>query len=158
MNGNEGNGAHGDFSALRLALEEEKDRHLRTLADFDNYRRRVERDAQSASARGKKELVADLLEVLDNLERAMGQAREAGTRQGLEMVYRQFTETLCRHGLEPVESLGGPYNPAEHEGIGYVENHCFPPGHVAEVLSRGYRFGGELLRPAAVRVASKAGE
>lgn len=158
MNRNEGHGAQGDLPALRLALEEEKDRHLRTLADFDNYRKRVERDARYVSARGKKELAADLLEALDNLERALGQAREPGTRQGLEMVYRQFTETLCRHGLEPVESLGGPFNPAEHEGIGYVEDNRFPPGHVAEVLSRGYRFGGELLRPATVRVALKAGD
>ncbi|MHB8916724.1 MAG: nucleotide exchange factor GrpE [Desulfocucumaceae bacterium] len=153
MNQNERDAAQGDISSLRRELEEEKDRHLRTLADFDNYRKRVERDSLSSSARGKKELIGDLLGVLDGLEMAIGQMRDEKARQGLEMVHRQFTGTLSRHGLEPVESLGMPFDPDCHEGIGYVEDGRCPPGHVAQELCRGYRFGGDLLRPATVRVA-----
>lgn len=153
MNGNEGPGAQGDLPALRQALEEEKNRHLRTLADFDNYRKRVERDALSVSARGKRDLIRDLLAVLDNMDLAVVQVLDPETRQGLEMVRRQLAETLCRHGLEPLESLGRPFDPDEHEGIGYIEDDQLPPGLVARELSRGYRFGGDLLRPATVMVA-----
>lgn len=142
-----------NISSLRKELDDEKNRHLRTLADFDNYRKRVERDIESSSARGKKELLKDLLAVLDNLERALAQIKDDRYRQGLEMVYQQFLALLRVHGLETVDSLGKPFDPREHEGIGYLENAGLPHGHVAEELARGYRFGRELLRPARVRVS-----
>lgn len=145
----------GDVSALRRELDEEKNRHLRTLADFDNFRKRVERDSLSSSARGKKELIGDLLGVLDGLEKAVGLMRDEKARQGLEMVHRQFAGILRRHGLEPIESLGRPFDPDCHEGIGFVEDGRCPPGYVAQELCRGYRFGGDLLRPASVRVAKE---
>ena len=151
--GTQERGAQGDGDTLRRALEEEKNRHLRTLADFDNYRKRVEREAQSNAVQGKKELVAELLPVLDNLERAVGQAPDEKMSRGLGMVCRQFMDLLQKHGLEPVECLGLPFNPEEHEGIGYVAGTGHPAGHVAQELCRGYRFGRELLRPATVRVA-----
>lgn len=146
-------GAQGNKDTLRQALDEEKNRHLRTLADFDNYRKRVEREVRGSANRGKKELVVDLLPVLDNLERALDQVPGDETRHGLTLVYRQLMEVLRKHGLEPVECLGRPFNPEEHEGIGYVAGTGHRPGHVAEELRRGYRFGKELLRPATVRVA-----
>lgn len=146
--------AQGDPKALRRALEEERSRHLRTLADFDNYRRRVDRDARSTAEAGKKALAGDLLAVLDSMERAFGQVKDPGMLPGMQMVFRQFCEVLIQHGLEPVESVGTPFNPEEHEGIGFVENSGYPAGHVAEELRRGFRFRGELLRPATVRVAS----
>lgn len=138
---------------LRQELEEEQNRHLRTLADFDNYRKRVEREARSSADRGKKELLAELLPVLDNLERALGLVSDEKTRQGLKLIYRQLLEAMQKHGLKPMETLGKPFDPEEHEGIGYVTGTGYRPGHVAEELRRGYRFGEELLRPAAVRVA-----
>ena len=144
----------GCSQTLHRELEDEKKRHLRTLADFENFRKRVERDAGQASLQGKKELAGDLLTVLDSLERALDQVRDEMLSQGLGLVYREFAGILSRHGLEPVESVGQPFNPHEHEGAGYVEGTVFPPGHVAQELRRGYRFGGELLRPATVRVAT----
>jgi molecular chaperone GrpE len=98
-------------STLKQELDDEKNRHLRTLADFDNYRKRVERDIESSSTRGKKDLIKDLLAVLDNLERALAQITEERYRQGLEMVYQQFLSLLRQHGLETVESLGKPFDP-----------------------------------------------
>lgn len=144
-----------DTNTLHQALEEEKNRHLRTLADFDNYRKRVEREARGYADRGKKELTAGMLPVLDNLERALAQLPDERTRQGLAMVYRQLVDALEKHGLEQLESLGLPFNPEEHEGIGYVSGTGYPLGHVAEEMRRGYRFGKELLRPATVRVAAR---
>lgn len=142
-----------EVSALRKELEDEKNRHLRTLADFDNYRKRVERDVESGSARGKKELIKDLLAVLDNLERALAQIRDEKVRQGLQLVYQQLFDLLRQHGLKPLESVGKPFDPVEHEGVGYIEGTDCLPGHVAEELCRGYRFGRDLLRPAMVRVS-----
>ncbi len=139
--------------SLKKELDDERNRHLRTLADFDNYRKRVLREIESGSARGKKELLKDLLAVLDNLERALEQIGDERYRRGLEMVYRQFSTLLRQHGLEAVDSLGKPFDPCEHEGIGYMENAALPQGHVAEELTRGYRFGRELLRPARVIVS-----
>lgn len=139
--------------SLKKELDDERNRHLRTLADFDNYRKRVEREIESGSARGKKELLKDLLAVLDNLERALEQIADDRYRHGLEMVYRQFSTLLRQHGLEAVDSLGKPFDPGEHEGVGYLENAALPRGYVAEELTRGYRFGSELLRPARVRVS-----
>lgn len=152
MNRN-GIGQKDHFSSVKQELDDEKNRHLRTLADFDNYRKRVERDIESSSTRGKKELIKDLLAVLDNLERAVVQIKDDTYRQGLEMVYHQFLDLLRQHGLETVDSLGKPFDPCEHEGIGYMENAGFPQGYVAEELTKGYRFGHDLLRPARVRVA-----
>ena len=153
MNRNGSGGQDDLITALQKELDAEKNRHLRTLADFDNYRKRVERDMEASSARGKKELIKDLLAVLDNLERALAQIADERYRQGLEMVYRQFADLLRQHGLEAVDSLGKEFDPSEHEGIGYLENSGFPQGHVAEELTRGYRFGRDLLRPARVRVS-----
>jgi len=147
--------AQSDTNSLHQALEEEKNRHLRTLADFDNYRKRVEREARGYADRGKKELAMEMLPVLDNLERALAQLPDEKTHRGLAMVYRQFVDALEKHGLEQLHSLGLPFNPEEHEGIGYVSGTGHFPGHVAEEMRRGYRFGKELLRPATVRVAAR---
>ncbi|ACV62839.1 GrpE protein [Desulfofarcimen acetoxidans DSM 771] len=138
---------------LQHELEEEKNRHLRTLADFDNYRKRMERERDSISLSGKKQVIKDLLPALDNLERAMGQVQEDSVKQGLVMVRQQFFDILKQHGLELIECKGQIFNPAEHEGVGFIEDEHCPPGHVAEELLSGYRLGQELLRPAAVRVA-----
>ncbi len=149
--------AMDETNALRRELAEEKNRHLRTLADFDNYRKRVEREAEASSIRGKKELVRDLLSVLDIIEKVPAQVQDEKIRQGLLLVQRQFRDTLGRHGLERVESLGRPFDPSGHEGIGYIQSNTCPPGHVAEELSPGYRFGGDLLRPARVLVVKGNG-
>lgn len=148
-----GNSEQINILSLKKELDDERNRHLRTLADFDNYRKRVEREMESSSTRGKKELLKDLLAVLDNLERALAQIGEDRYRRGLDMVYRQFSELLRQHGLEAVDSLGKPFDPWEHEGIGYMENAALPLGFVAQELTRGYRFGRELLRPARVIVS-----
>lgn len=153
MNRNETVKGIDDTSSLKKELDDEKNRHLRTLADFDNYRKRVERDIESCSARGKKELIKDLLAVLDNLELALPQIADARYRQGVEMIYQQFAGLLRQHGLERLDSVGQPFDPYQHEAIGYLENSGLPLGFVAQELTRGYLFGEDLLRPARVRVS-----
>ncbi len=153
MNRNGTDGRVDDILSLKKELDHEKSRHLRTLADFDNYRKRVERDIQACANSGKKELVKDLLAVLDNFERAIQQVADTRYRQGVEMIYQQMTGLLGKHGLEKLDSLGRAFDPHEHEAAGYLENSGLPLGVVAQELAAGYRFGGDLLRPARVRVS-----
>jgi molecular chaperone GrpE len=140
---------------LAQELENEKNRHLRTLADFDNYRKRVERDAQIRNTAAKKALLVDLLDLLDHVEQARRQPLGAQTAEGLDLIHRQFVNLLEKHGVIPIECLGAPFNPAEQEGVSYLETTAYPEGCVAEEVRRGYRFGGEILRPARVLVAKQ---
>lgn len=139
-------------------LEEEKNRHLRTLADFDNYRKRTERDAEAKLNRAKKEILLDLLVFLDYFDQARKQVQEPAAATGLDIMARQFNEFLDKHGVRPVECLGQPFDPEEHEGIGYLETGRCPEGCVAEEVCTGYRLGDTLLKPAQVMVARKPAE
>lgn len=145
---------------LRRDLEEEKKRHLRTRADFDNYRRRVEREAEASRLRGRKEVIIDLLTFLDYFEQAQKQVQDPAAARGLEIMARQFNDLLHKHGVRPVECLGLPFDPEEQEGIGYIETEECPQGCVAEEICTGYKLGEDLIKPAQVLVARKpsAGE
>jgi molecular chaperone GrpE len=143
---------------LNRDLEEEKNRHLRTLADFDNYRKRTERDAEAKINRAKKEILLDLLVFLDYFDQARKQVQEPAAATGLDIMARQFNEFLNKHGVRPVECLGQPFDPEEHEGIGYIETGQCPEGCVAEEICTGYRLGDTLLKPAQVMVARKPAE
>lgn len=143
---------------LGHGLEEEKNRHLRTLADFDNYRKRTERDAEAKLNRAKKEILLDLLVFLDYFDQARKQVQEPAAATGLDIMARQFNEFLYKHGVRPVECLGQPFDPEEHEGIGYLETGQCPEGCVAEEICTGYRLGDTLLKPAQVMVARKPAE
>ena len=144
-----------DIEELKRELEEEKNRHLRTLADFDNYRKRVERDAERRNSEAKRALLLDLLVLHNQLEPSLKQVRDDSVARGLRLIYQQFIEMLARNGVVPYVSLGQPFNPEEQEGLGYVETVEFPEGYVAEELSRGFKMGDEILQPARVRVAKR---
>jgi molecular chaperone GrpE len=140
---------------LKEELRREHEINLRTLADFENYRRRVERERASVAQEGKREMVLSLLDVLDDFERALEHMDEApaSVSVGLSAIYRRLAGLLESQGVIPFESVGQPFDPALHEAVGSVESHEQEPGAVLDELSRGYRWGEELLRPARVRVA-----
>lgn len=146
-----------EIKILRQELADEKNRHLRTLADFDNYRRRVERTAQEMSMQEKKALLLDLLALFDDFEQARKHINDAQTAEGLNLIYRRFLELLKNHGVTPIECLGRPFDPAEQEGVAYVETADCPEGCVAGEICRGFKFGEEILRPAKVLVARRPG-
>lgn len=154
-------GQNGDpyleIEKLQRELEEEKKRHLRTRADLENYRRRVEREAENRRIQAKKELLLDLVAFLDYFEQAKKQVTDPAAGEGLQIMARQLSELLHKHGVRPVECLGRPYDPEEQEGIGYLETDLCPDGCVAEEVCTGYRLGEHLLRPAQVMVARKPG-
>ncbi len=140
---------------LQVELADEKNRHLRTRADFDNYRKRIVREMETSRLQIKKEILVDLLTFLDYFEQACKQLRDPAAAEGLEIMARQFNELLQKHGVKPVECIGLPFDPEAQEGIGYVETEECPEGCVAEEICSGYMLGDILLKPAQVMVAKK---
>ena len=140
---------------LKEDLRREHEIYLRNLADFDNYRRRVERERASVAQAGKREMVLSLLDVLDDFERALEHIDEApdSVSAGLVAIHRRLAGLLEAQGVTPFESVGQPFDPALHEAVGSVESDEQQSGAVLDELRRGYRWGEELLRPARVRVA-----
>jgi molecular chaperone GrpE len=150
-------------TVARLEQEsaESREKYLRALADFENYRRRVQQDISCARRSGREQLMLDMLPVLDNLERALA-ASEPGTgndsiRKGVELIHRQLAEALARHGLESFSCLGKPFDPREAEAVSFVESDNHDPDTVVEEVCKGYRCEERVLRPSRVVVARATG-
>lgn len=139
-----------------------KDQLLRTAADFDNFRKRSRREAEDALASGKESILKDLLPVFDNLERAVTHSDSATDLasfvSGIDMVLKQFVDTLKRTGIERVATKGCAFDPTVHEAIQQLETNEVPAGAVAAEVQAGYRFAGKLIRPALVVVAKPKAE
>ena len=150
--------AENPVEALRGELAAEKDRNIRLLADFDNFRRRVTREKNETYQRATEAAIAEFLPVLDNFDRAIAQAPASGDpfADGMRMVYGQFSDVLAKAGLTPIAAMGEPFNPAIHEAIAYQPSPDAPEGHVIYEAKRGYRMGDRVVRPASVIVSSGA--
>lgn len=137
-----------------------KDQLLRTLADFDNYRKRSKRDEQDAKHRGREDVLRELLPVFDNLERAATYARTGADAkaiaEGVVMVLKLFEDTVSRLGGQRLRPVGQPFDPNVHEAIQQVESAEHAAGIVALELVPGYQLGERLLRPAMVAVSKGA--
>jgi molecular chaperone GrpE len=132
------------------------DRLLRLTAEFDNYRKRTERERREWSDAAAADVIRDVLPALDDLERALAasaaQAAAAPLRDGVELIRRQLLETLKRRGVEPLDVVGAPFDPEWHEAIASEPANGRPDGEIIEEIRRGYRMGPRLLRPAMVKV------
>ncbi|MDO9017884.1 MAG: nucleotide exchange factor GrpE [Deltaproteobacteria bacterium] len=137
-----------------------KDQLLRTLADFDNYRKRSKRDEQDAKHRGREDVLRELLPVFDNLERAATYAKTGADSkaiaEGVVMVLKLFDDTIGRLGGQRLKAVGQPFDPNVHEAIQQVESDEHAAGIVAIELVPGYQLGERLLRPAMVAVSKGA--
>ena len=147
--------ASAEIERLKDELRREHDLYLRALADFDNYRRRTERDNTVAARSGKREIILSLLAVLDGFDRALQHLEHApsSVSEGLQALHRQFIGLLQAQGINPMQAVGEQFNPELHEAIGTVQSNEVQSGAVAEEVQRGYRWGNDVLRPALVRVA-----
>ena len=156
-----------DISEMLADVERERDEYLalaqRTKADFENYRKRLDRQATEAELRGRAELARRLLPVLDNLERALAAAQPidrdtapSHIAEGVRLVYEEFAGVLRAAGVESFEPTGEPFDPHEHEAMmtRAAEAHD-EDGRVLEVLEKGYRLNGQVLRPARVVVGEQ---
>jgi molecular chaperone GrpE len=140
---------------LRAELQQERDRYLRTRADFENYRRRVERDRDVAARRAKRELLEALVDLADGFERALTHVDESpdAVAAGLHGMQRHLSSLLDAEGVKAFESVGRPFDPTRHEAMAMVRDGGGVPGTVVDETGRGYLWNDELLRPARVRVA-----
>ena len=131
-----------------------QDRYMRTLADFENYRKRAEREKDDFRKFAITNLLRDLLPVLDNFDRALDHAEEGDDfHKGVLLIYKQLWDVLQRYGLKPIEEVGVRFNPNLHEAVIREEDPSVPSHTVTAVLQKGYFLHDRLLRPALVKVA-----
>jgi molecular chaperone GrpE len=150
-----------DLDTLLADANKERDEYLelakRTKADFENYRKRVAADVQAAEMRGKVSVTREVIDAVDNLERALeaadGEDGE-GLASGVEMVLGGLKETLKRHGVEAVDPEGEKFDPNRHEALSTQPVEGTESGTVVEVLQKGYLLGEQLIRPARVVVSA----
>jgi molecular chaperone GrpE len=144
------------LQAAEKERDELKDQLLRARAEFDNYRKRTARENERIRKTAAESLVRDLLPVIDHLELALNHADQASQAvvQGVEMVARQFSEVLSRHGVEPILAAGEPFDPNVHEAMMQRPDDEAEANTVLEEFQRGYRMGDLVLRPSKVVVCS----
>jgi len=145
----------GEIEKLRDDLSAERDRYLRMMADFKNYRRRSERDGNKIAEESKKEIMLSLLGIIDDMEKALQQGNDAGQSfvKGVQIIQQKFLALLETHGVFPFESVGTPFDHNRHEAVAMVNHEGSEPGIVVDELRRGYLWNNALLRTAQVRVA-----
>jgi molecular chaperone GrpE len=152
-----------DLQAQVDTLTQEKaalyDQLLRRQAEFENYRRRIDREKVESYARARGEVLLELLPVVDNFERALSSLEKsetdaAGLRHGIELIHKQFKDALTKFGLEPVESVGQVFDPHLHEAVTIEPTDEHEENTIIEEFQRGYKLGEKLLRPAKVKVAA----
>jgi len=142
---------------LEAEVQQTKDRWLRALADLENYKKRTKREVDEASLAAVQKLLPAFLPTMDNLERALevsgpGSSVDQLVR-GIQMVRDEFMTALRKHGIEPVPSVGVPFDPTIHDALQQVDSPDHAPGVVVREFERGYRLGERLIRPARVIIA-----
>jgi molecular chaperone GrpE len=151
-----------EFSALEdkaKKSDEYYDRILRLQADFDNYKKRQDKEKIEFVKYANEEIMAEILNIIDDFERAV----EAGKTKhdfdvlykGIEMIHKDFKEFLKQKGLKEIEAEGKPFNPHEHEAMMQEETDKHPEDYVVEEFQKGYTFNGRVIRPSKVKVAKK---
>ena len=149
-------------SALEAERDEMKDRWVRTAAEFENWKKRARKEKDDAVATARESVLRDMLEIVDNLERATGAQGKpdnavvdpAAVLKGVNLVLRLFQQKLERYDVKPFQAAGQPFDPRQHEAVSRIESADVPSGSVAAELQKGYRLGERLLRPALVSVST----
>lgn len=155
-NGAESNGSLDDVAAeLKRERDELHDKWVRGAAEFENYRRRTERERRELSEAASADLIRDLLPIVDDFERALSSSRDPQDPlyRGVELIYKQLLDAIRRRGVEPFPSLGEQFDPSWHEAVAQEPADGHRDGEITAELRRGYRIGSRLLRPAQVKVA-----
>lgn len=135
----------------KRAFAELNDQFLRLAADFENFKRRTSKERESVVALANERFVIDLLEVVDNFDRAL-KSDDSHLREGLEQIRQLLNTQLQRHGITPIDSLNKPFNPMEHEAIAHVPS-GEPEGTIIDEVTRGYRMNEKVIRHAKVAVS-----
>ena len=151
--------AASETEKLKAERDALLDRLARLQAEFDNARKRAVREQQEFREFAAADVIKNFLPILDSFERALkagGDSNSNDFRNGIELIYRQFQDALQKIGVQPIVSVGQPFDPRVHEAVEMVDTTEVPDHHVLDELQRGYKYKERLLRPAMVRVARNA--
>lgn len=144
-----------EIEALKTELEAKNDLLLRTAAEFDNYKKRTEREKMTVAEFAKAGLIKQLLPILDNVERASAADKESPDYiKGIEMIVKQFEALAAGIGIVEVAAAGDTFNPETAEAVMHIEDESLGENVIAEVLQKGYKIGETVIRPAMVKVAN----
>ncbi len=136
-------------------LKKLNDKYLRVVAEYDNYRKRTQREKESIYPEAKAEVTAKFLPVLDNMERALAAANETDPLyEGVKMVLKQFDEALKSVGVEYIEAVGQKFDPKFHNAVMHVEDESLEENVVTEEFQKGYKIGDRIVRHSMVKVAN----
>ena len=146
----------GKIAELEKDLAAAKEAHIRTLAEYDNYRKRTAKEKEGTWIDAKAVCLAELLPMLDNFDRALGVTDSdfESYKKGVEMIYQGFCETLKKLGVEAFGEEGDEFDPNFHSAVMHVEDDTLGENVLAQVFSKGYKLGEKVLRPAMVKVAN----
>ena len=151
-------GADEALTALQKERDAYKEQFLRAVADFDNYRKRIERERRELSEYAASDVLLELLPIIDNFERAL-QAPAAGDteafKRGIELIHKQMLDLLRKRGVTYIDAQGADFDPNVHQAVIHEPSDEHREGEVMEELQRGYKLGDRLLRPAMVKVAKR---
>ncbi len=169
--GGEGIGGNGEqaLKDLQLTLQEKTeeykllyDKYLRQAAEFENYKRLNQREQREQIRFGNEQLLKALLPAVDNLERAIASARDAkgadALVQGVDLTLKQLLGALAKFGVNPIQTVGQPFDPASHQAVAHVPSDEIPVNSVVEELQKGYKLHDRILRAAMVTVSAGPGE
>lgn len=141
-----------------IQLEELKDRLARQMAEFDNFRKRTEKEKSAMYEIGARDIIEKLLPVLDNFERGLTavpeDAKGLAFAEGIEMIYKQLVKMLEDAGVEPIEALGQQFDPDLHNAVMHVEDDSFAENEITQELQKGYKYRGTVIRHSMVQVAN----
>jgi molecular chaperone GrpE len=152
--------AEAEFGKLAADLDELRQTLLRRQADFDNYRKRIEKERAEDSRRATARVIEGIIPIIDGFEQALAVHRDSAYenyRKGFELIYRQLLENVSKLGAERIDPLGKPFDPHLHQAMDRTESTEQADGTILQVFQPGYVFHGRVLRPAMVRVAVHPG-
>ena len=144
-----------ELETLKEEISCQKELLLRTAAEFDNYKKRTDREKFSTAEFVKAQTLKPILPIIDNIERAKSSDSSSDDYQkGIEMIIKQFSELSGNLGLTPIGEQGEVFDPQLHEAVMHIENDDLPKNSIAQVLQKGYKVGDTIVRPAMVQVAN----
>ena len=148
--------AESKIAELEKDLAAAKEAHIRTLAEYDNYRKRTAKEKEGTWIDAKAVCIAELLPMLDNFDRALGVTDSdfESYKKGVEMIYQGFCDTLKKLGVEAFGEEGDEFDPNYHSAVMHIEDESLGENVLAQVFSKGYKIGEKVLRPAMVKVAN----
>lgn len=143
-------------ASVKKELDEEKDRYLRLMAEYDNYKKRTQREKTQIYSDAKADTLTAFLPMIDNLKRAAASPTDDGAamKKGVDMILTQAAEILTGCGIEEIEALGKPFDPTVHNAVLHIDDGSFGEQEVVEVFETGYKIGDKVIRHAMVKVAN----